>query len=191
MIPRRTLLAGAGLTALAAMTGCTKSTGLARQSDSGSRSIGTVEQIAVPKRKAVLTVSGTTLTGQRLTTESWRGKVVVLNYWGSWCPPCVKETPALRQAWQQLRPKGVQFLGLDSQESAATGLAFMNANKLDYPSLAWDGGTFLLQLKGKAPAPPVTLVLDQHGRLAARVLSEITASTLVGLVDDVLAEAPT
>ncbi|MDP9326251.1 MAG: TlpA family protein disulfide reductase [Candidatus Dormibacteraeota bacterium] len=191
MIPRRTFLAGAGLTVLAPLAGCAKSTGLARQANSGAgrRAIGTVEQIAAAHRKAVLTVSGTTLTGQALSTASWRGKVVVLNYWGSWCPPCVKETPALREAWHQLRPKGVQFLGLDSQESAATGLAFMNANHLDYPSLAWDGGTFLLQLKGKAPAPPVTLVLDRQGRLAARVLSEVTTTTLVGLVEDVLAEA--
>jgi thiol-disulfide isomerase/thioredoxin len=125
------------------------------------------------------------LDGAALSTASYRGQVVVLNYWGSWCGPCVSETPQLRTAWNQLKGKGVRFLGLDSQEGAQTGAAFMAANGLGYPSLRWDGGTFLFQLKGKVPAPPVTIVLDQQGRLAARVLGEVDATTLVGLVDDV------
>jgi hypothetical protein len=99
----------------------------------------------------------------------------------------VAETPQLKSAWDQLKGKGVQFVGLDAQEGPQTGAAFMAANGLDYPSLSWDGGKFLLQLKGKAPAPPVTIVLDQQGRLAARVLGEVDATTLVGLVDDVTA----
>ena len=151
----------------------------------GSVKTGTVEQVPAAQRKAALTVSGTTLDGAALSTASYRGQVVVLNYWGSWCGPCVSETPQLRTAWTQLKGKGVKFLGLDSNESAQTGAAFMAANGLGYPSLTWDGGTFLFQLKGKAPAPPVTIVLDQQGRLAARVLGEVDATTLVGLVDDV------
>jgi peroxiredoxin len=151
----------------------------------GKVSTGTVQQISVADRTAPLTVSGTTLAGAPLSTASYRGKVVVLNYWGSWCDPCVAETPQLKSAWDQLKGKGVQFVGLDSQEGAQTGAAFMAANGLDYPSLSWDGGKFLLQLKGKAPAPPVTIVLDEQGRLAARVVGEVDATTLVGLVDDV------
>jgi peroxiredoxin len=152
-------------------------------------SSNTIERISAAKRQAPLTVSGTTLDGASLTTASYRGQVVVLNYCGSWCPPCVKETPDLKAAWEQLKGKGVQFLGLDAQEGAKTGAAFMSANGLTYPSLQWDGGKFLLQLKGKAPAPPVTIVLDQQGRLAARVLAPVNTATLVGLVEDVQAGA--
>jgi thiol-disulfide isomerase/thioredoxin len=146
----------------------------------------TVERVAATDRGAPLTVSGTTLDGAALSTASYRGQVVVLNYWGSWCQPCIKETPDLKAAWAQLQGKNVKFLGLDAQESAQTGAAYMSANGLTYPSLEWDGGKFLLQLKGKAPAPPVTIVLDQQGRLAARVLAPVSTTTLVGLVDDVL-----
>jgi peroxiredoxin len=153
----------------------------------GNGSGSTVERIAVADRKAPLTVSGITLTGSPLSTAAYKGKVVVLNYWGSWCPPCVAETPDLKAAWEQLKGSDVEFLGLDSQDSADTGQAFMTANGLGYPSLAWDGGKFLLQLDGKAPYPPVTLILDQQGRLAARVLSTVDTKTLVGLVDDVRA----
>jgi thiol-disulfide isomerase/thioredoxin len=162
----------------------------AGQGQAGSAgSTNTIQRIALAKRTTPLTVSGTTLSGAALSTASWRGQVVVLNYWGSWCGPCVEETPDLKAAWAQLQGKGVQFLGLDSQEGPQTGQAFMTANGLTYPSLRWDGGRFLIQLKGQAPAAPTTIVLDQHGRLAARVLSKISTSTLVGLVQDVQAEA--
>ena len=180
----RGAVAVAAAALLALVTGC--SGGTALNAGSAGSSGNTVERVAAGDRAAPLTVSGTTLDGAALSTASYRGQVVVLNYWGSWCPPCVKETPDLKAAWDQLQGKGVRFLGLDAQESAQTGAAYMSVNGLTYPSLQWDGGKFLLQLKGKAPAPPVTIVLDQQGRLAARVLAPVSTSTLVGLVDDVL-----
>jgi thiol-disulfide isomerase/thioredoxin len=183
---RPAILAVAALTGLL-LSACSGGSGLTPPGDSSGN---TVERIAPADRGAPLTVSGTTLDGAALSTASYRGKVVVLNYWGSWCPPCVKETPDLKAAWEQLQTKGVKFLGLDALEGAQTGAAYMNTKGLTYPSLQWDGGKFLLQLKGKAPAPPVTIVLDQQGRLAARVLAPVSTSTLVGLVDDVL-KAPT
>jgi thiol-disulfide isomerase/thioredoxin len=177
----------ASVAAIGLAAGCTGSNSISHQANSNGVTAGSVEHIAPADRHTVLTITGTTLTGAKLSTASYRGKVVVLNYWGSWCGPCQTETPDLKAAWTQLAPKGVVFLGLDSNESATTGLAYMKANGLGYPSLTWDGGQFLIQLKGKAPDPPTTIILDQQGRLAARVLSAVDTTTLVGLVDDVLA----
>jgi thiol-disulfide isomerase/thioredoxin len=182
------LAALAALGVVVTLTACGGSS-LDKQADVDRGSSNTIERIAAAKRSAPLTVSGTTLSGASLSTASWRGQVVVLNYWGSWCGPCVEETPDLKAAWAQLKDKDVRFLGLDAQEGAQTGQAFMTANGLTYPSLQWDGGKFLIQLGGKLPAPPTTIVLDQQGRLAARVLSKISTSTLVGLVQDVQTEA--
>ena len=99
------------------------------------------------------------------------GTVFVVNVWGSWCPPCIEETPALQKAREQVQGEGldVEFIGLDKMESPETGLAFQKANKVTYPSLAYDGGVPILALQGKATATPSTLVLDQQGRIAARV----------------------
>ena len=182
---RRFGAAVGGLALLVTVAGCSGSSGVSPGPDRAEGN--TLERIAPGDRGAPLTVSGTTLEGAELSTAAYQGKVVVLNYWGSWCQPCVKETPDLRTAWAQLKDKDVQFIGLDAQEGAKTGLAYMNVNQLTYPSLQWDGGKFLLQLKGKAPAPPVTIVLDQQGRLAARVVGPVTRATLVGLVQDVQA----
>ena len=133
-------------------------------------------------------MTGTTLTGSPWKLSTERGKVVVLNVWGSWCAPCVKEAPDLEAAWQRLRDKPVQFMGLNTRESTGNAAAFLSSRNITYPSLSDDGGRNLLALRGRAATVPTTLVLDRQGREAARVLGPLTASTLTGLVTDVLAE---
>ena len=80
-------------------------------------------------------------------------------------------------------------MGVDIQESAATGAAFMRSRGLTYPSLTDQPGVLILSLQGKAVSPPSTLVLDTSGRIAARVNGPVSATTLTDLVDDVLAGA--
>jgi thiol-disulfide isomerase/thioredoxin len=149
---------------------------------------GTIEQIAKAERSTEITVSGTTLDGAALDTSDWQGKVVVVNTWGSWCPPCNAEAPDLQRTWKSLQGKDVEFVGVDLRDSPETGLAFQRKFGLTYPSLRWDGGSVLLQMKGKATATPTTLVLDRTGRLAGRISGRADASTLRGMVENVLAE---
>jgi len=150
---------------------------------------GTVESIAVADRRTTIRVQGTTLEGRPLDTQADRGQIVVLNTWGSWCPPCNAEAPDLQRVWQEQRDEGVKFVGIALREEPATGIAFQRKFGVTYPSVRWDGGKVLLQLKGKAAAPPTTLVLDREGRLAARVSGKVDASTLTGLVEDVRGES--
>lgn len=151
---------------------------------------GTIERLAPDNRGPAVRLEGTTLEGEPWSTEGKTGTVFVVNVWGSWCPPCIEETPDLQKAWEQVQADGldVQFIGLDKMESPETGLAFQKANKVTYPSLAYDGGVPILALQGKATATPTTLVLDRAGRIAARVSGPVTTSTVIALVDDVLAE---
>ena len=151
---------------------------------------GSIEQLAVADRGEPVTLSGTTLEGTPWTLADRAGMVVVVNVWGSWCPPCIEETPALQKAWEKVQGDGrpVDFVGLDKLEGPETGLAFQKANKVTYPSLAYDGGVPILSLQGKASATPTTLVLDAQSRIAARVSGPVTTTTLLGLIDDVLDE---
>jgi thiol-disulfide isomerase/thioredoxin len=177
------------------LTGCSEggNTVAAQAQGQGDRGYisadGTVESIAVADRQTSIRVQGTTLEGKPLDTSSERGKVVVLNTWGSWCPPCNAEAADLQKVWQEQRSNGVQFVGIALREEPATGIAFQRRFGITYPSVRWDGGKVLLQLKGKATAPPTTLVLDKQGRLAARVSGKVDAGTLSGLVDDVRNES--
>ncbi|EWS99903.1 redoxin [Intrasporangium oryzae NRRL B-24470] len=151
---------------------------------------GSIEQLAVDQRGGAVDLSGTTLDGKPWSMRDRTGKVLVVNVWGSWCPPCIEETPALQKAWETVQSSGkpVAFLGLDKLESPETGRAFLEAKGVTYPSLAYDGGVPILALQGKAAATPTTLVLDPQGRIAARVSGPVSTSTLLGLIDDVLAE---
>ena len=171
---------------------------IAEQARSGDRKgyvsgDGTVSQTASKDRRPPLKVSGETLEGRTWHLEDDRGKVVVLNVWGSWCGPCVKEAPELQSAWSSLKQRRVpvQFMGMDFKEGPEAGRAFERAYGITYPSLAFDGGRAVLGLGGQAPAVPTTLVLDRQGRVAGRILGATTSKTLVALVEDVLAEDTT
>ena len=180
-----------GLACALALAGCSNDVG-----SSGNQGYvagkGIITSVKAADRKQPGEVSGRTLDGERVSLADFRGKVVVVNVWGSWCAPCVDETPHLQQVWQSYSTaaKSVAFVGIDIKESAPTAAAFLRANAVTYPSLSdsGSGGQPMLALQGKAAATPSTLVLDRQGRIAARVLGATTASTLTGLVDDVLAE---
>ncbi|MER7071917.1 TlpA disulfide reductase family protein [Terrabacter sp. NPDC000476] len=170
------------------------SNSVAAQARSGDRKgyvsgDGSVERIDPANRGTPLTVAGPTVDSRIWSLQDHPGQVVVLNVWGSWCPPCITETPELDKAYRNLtsRFKDVSFIGLDTKESPESALAFIRANRVPYLSLAYDGGERMLSLNGKAPATPTTLILDRQHRIAARVLGPLTASTLEGLVEDVRA----
>ena len=129
------------------------------------------------------------LDGSGWDIASTRGKVLVLNVWGSWCAPCVAEAPALQQTWADLQADRVpvRFMGIDFREDPARGAAFATKVGVTYLSLTDESGVAILALQGKAPTVPTTLVLDTQGRIAARVNGASSGSTVRGLVEDVLA----
>ncbi|MBK8468559.1 MAG: TlpA disulfide reductase family protein [Candidatus Phosphoribacter sp.] len=182
-----------------ATAGCSDLDSLEAQARSGNRAAyaegdGRIEQLAPSARGAALALAGTTVDGATWSmAEQGAGKVVVVNVWGSWCPPCVVETPALQAAWASYEGSGkpVAFVGVDTMESSDTGLAFLRANGVTYPSIndSASAGAPVLALAGTAPATPTTLVLDRQGRVAARVLGGVTQITVRTLVDAVLAES--
>lgn len=130
-------------------------------------------------------LSGTTLDGDKLSTADYSGQMIVLNVWGSWCAPCRKEAPALVAAAEEL--PDVQFIGLNTRDlDKAPPRAFVRAFDVEYPNLYDPEGALLLGF-GQVPpkAIPSTLIIDTEGRVAARILGEITTATLVGVVEDV------
>lgn len=195
-------LAGALLTLSLVLTGCSDGgNSVSAQARDGNQEgyvsgDGTVEQLAPEDRTMTIELEGEVITGDsgEVELEPWSssealGEVLVINVWGSWCPPCVAEVPDLKAAHAHFEEAGdpVQFIGVNDRDSASAALAFEERHEMPYPSLADDGGKTLLQLQGMANPRPSTLILDREGRLAARVAGQVDDATLQGLVEDVLA----
>lgn len=152
---------------------------------------GTSAYFKAGSRPAAPAVSGTTLAGSRLSLSSYRGKVVVINFWGSWCAPCRSEAPTLAVLSQQYWSKGVQFVGIDIRDSPASAEAFVQNFGISYPSLNDPADEIALAFRGTVPpaAIPSTLVIDRSGRIAGRVIGAASYASLGSILGKVTAGA--
>jgi thiol-disulfide isomerase/thioredoxin len=151
----------------------------------------TITVVPVADRQPAPELSGVDLAGTRLSSDDLlrTHRVLVVNVWGSWCGPCRREAPVLSAVSKQYAKRGVAFLGLLSRDKPAAASAFVRRFDLNYPSLRDPGGRLQLRFAETLPSQgiPTTWIIDRRGRVAARVLVEVTKPTLVGLIDDELA----
>jgi thiol-disulfide isomerase/thioredoxin len=186
---RRARAAAGALAVALALAACTSGNGGTVSGQNYQAGDGTITVLGAEQRKPPGDLRGKTVDGQDVDLAGYRGHVVVLNVWGSWCPPCQQEAPALQAASVALAPKDVKFLGINTKENGnrAAAAAFERAYGITYPSL-FDSPDYLLALRGvvAANAIPSTVVVDAQGRIAARISGPTTKETLVDLVDDVL-----
>jgi thiol-disulfide isomerase/thioredoxin len=154
---------------------------------------GVVSVTPPGERAEPVELRGPKLGGDELDIADYRGKVVLINIWGSWCAPCRAEAPALQEAWKQLEPRGVQFVGINTKDDEAAALAFERNIPVTYPSLNDPDGELQLVFRKTLPptAIPSTIVLDRQGRVAARIVGAGTFTKFKDIVGAVLAEDAT
>ena len=135
--------------------------------------------------------TGTTLTGSKLSFSSYRGRVVVLNFWGSWCPPCREEAPTLAVAAEQYQPTGVSFLGVDERDTTASAEAFTRNFGVTYPSVNDPSQEIALDFTAVVPleGTPTTLVIDRTGHIAGAVIGPATSTELTAILAKVTGKA--
>jgi peroxiredoxin len=132
-----------------------------------------------------------TLTGSPLRFSSYRGQVVVLNFWGSWCVPCREEASALSAVAAQYRPSGVSFLGVDVRDTTASAQAFARSFDITYPSVSDPSSVITLDFTAVVPiaGTPTTLVIDRTGRIAGAVFGSATYQELTAILAKVTGQA--
>ena len=131
--------------------------------------------------------------GQPQALAQWRGKILVVNFWAPWCPPCVEEMPELATWQHQMQGRNVQLIGI-GVDSAANISAFMAKNKnIDYPLLvAGAAGIELSQQLGNPQGGlPYTVVIDAQGRVKYQKSGRIALPELTQLAQSLLAESAT
>jgi thiol-disulfide isomerase/thioredoxin len=190
--PRHALVAAALVAAIATVSTCS-GTNAVTQSVAGSNGYqagdNALTWVAPADRSKVGQVSGELLDGTPFDLASWRGKVVVVNFWGSWCEPCRSEAASLEAAYREFRSRGVEFLGVDVREDRVRALTFLRTHHVSYPSLSDPSSVLALRFPGLPPnATPTTLVIDRQGRIAARHSGQILFTQLRDAVKRALAE---
>jgi cytochrome c biogenesis protein CcmG/thiol:disulfide interchange protein DsbE len=105
-----------------------------------------------------------TFDGQTLTLSELRGKVVLVNFWASWCIPCEQEAPILENAWRHYQDQGVVFIGVDYVDTETEARAFMARFDVTYPN-GPDLGTEISHAY-RMQGVPETYVIDKTGTLA-------------------------
>ncbi len=180
------LLAAAGLAAAGCAGGAIGASTIASNGKSFVSGSGTTF-FRPGSRPQAPAVTGSTVTGQKLTLRSYRGNVLVLNFWGSWCTPCREEAPALAALARLLQPGRVRFVGVDISDNTDSAKAFMRTFGITYPSLSDPGDTVALDFYKTLPpnAIPSTLIIDRTGRVAARVVGGVSYQGLRALIAQV------
>ena len=135
-------------------------------------------------------VSGETLDGDPVSLSDYRGDVLVINIWASWCAPCRTEIPVLKEVYSDHTDEGLAFLGVNIKDNRTAALAFERNLEMSYPSIYDQPGEVLLAFRDTVPprAIPSTIVIDRQGDIAARVVGEVTYLQLTDLVEPVLVE---
>jgi len=130
----------------------------------------------------------TTFEGQPLTLEGLRGRVVVVNFWASWCyPACYEEAPALERGWLAYRDRGVTFVGIDIQDKPEAGAKFIEDFKLTFPNAPDPTGR--VSVDYGVYGVPETFFIDRQGRIRAKHAGALTDEAIRKQVERLLAEA--
>lgn len=195
---RATLMTAVTLASALTLTACSDSDGGSKSSGSAGGNYvtgpGGISTVAKGSRDEAPKLDGETVDGKTLDTTALKGKVVVLNVWGSWCPPCRAEAPYFAKVSKELADAGkdVAFVGLNTRDNSKQNAASFEENfGITYPSLYDPDGKLMLRFpKGtlNAQSIPSTIVLDKEGKIAARTLAAVNEEQLHKMIDPLLAE---
>jgi cytochrome c biogenesis protein CcmG, thiol:disulfide interchange protein DsbE len=116
----------------------------------------------------------------------YKGKVVVLNAWASWCVPCQEEVPLLQKTQEQIQPKGGLVLGIDTQDAQNSALAFLKEHDASFPSLRDKDRSYVH--KFGVTGYPETFIIDREGRVTALQRGPVTQKWLDEKLMPLLAE---
>ena len=158
--------------------------GVAKQSPDTSidEAISNGERVTAPER-ALARLEG----GGQASLKDYRGKVVVMNFWASWCEPCVEELPLLEETHRRITRRDGLVLGVNYKDLSGKALAFKDKFDLTFPVLRDPDGRYAEDYSSRAF--PETFVIDRKGRVAAKRRGPVDQAWLDETLPPLLAES--
>ena len=126
-----------------------------------------------------------TFSGESLQLSDLRGKVVMLDFWSSWCPPCRQEAPALVRAYEIYRERGVEFVGIAIWDSDSAARRFLERYGVTYPNGPDERGR--IAVDHGVRGIPEKLFVDRDGRLVRKFIGPMTTEELGAVLEEMLA----
>jgi thiol-disulfide isomerase/thioredoxin len=146
--------------------------------------------ISIGDRKPAPELTGELLAGDgTFSLADHAGDVVVVNFWGSWCGPCVAEADDLEQTYQSTKDDGVTFVGVNIRDDRDKALRFAELRST-YPSVFDPSSRLALGFAVPPTATPTTIVIDRQSRIAATIFGPIQQATLTPALTSLAAESP-
>jgi len=126
----------------------------------------------------------TNIDGKPETLAAFTGRPIVINFWASWCPPCVKEMPMLAQLYRQYSSKGIEFVGI-GVDSSKNVQAFLQKTPVDYPIFiaGFDGADLTRHFGDAQGGLPFTVLIDANRHVRATQLGQIRPEELKQALD--------
>jgi thiol-disulfide isomerase/thioredoxin len=193
-IRRRAALLTAGAAAAAlVLTAC--GSGGTSGGSAGTKFVtgtGGIDTVKKGDRQALPQISGQTLEGKDLDLADYKGKVLVINVWGSWCAPCRAEMPHLVKVANDTKADGVEFVGINTRDpNKSPAVKFQKEYDVPYPSLYDPMGKLMLRFPAGSLNPkaiPSTIIVDRDGKIAARALKALGEDELRKTLEPLIAE---
>src|SRR5437762_10632805 len=143
----------------------------------GAASAGQNEPSGVcdPKAKpAKLTFTLKDVDGKLVNLAAFKGKVIVLNFWATWCVPCRAEIPALVELQTKYAGMGLQVIGVSVDDSTQKMKPFVDQYKINYPTLTALGNDAVLDTYGPMVVVPQTVIVERDGKICTKHVGPVT-----------------
>lgn len=146
-------------------------------------SVNTETNTAIP----AIEINLPDITGKQRSISEWQGKIQIINFWATWCPPCLKEIPEFIKLQAEYQDKNLQFIGIAIEDQAAVE-QYIKTTPVNYPILiAGDEGISLSQQLGNlVNAVPFTLIINQQGQIIHRQPGELSKEKIIEIITPLL-----
>ena len=185
MTQRKTILLYAGVALVSLAAGIFTARWLESDKAEQARPLVTAETVGVPEQRIDFTLQ--TLDGQTVSLSDWDGKVILLNFWATWCPPCRKEMPDFVELREELEGQPFEVIGI-AIDRAEPVQDFIDSIGVDYPILLAElEGLPLMKSYGNLLTTlPYTVIIDRNGKVVQAFRKEVSKDLLKPLIEPLL-----